>query len=55
MTLSIGVNLTLAWRLKPQLNKLAPACAGYQTLDFPLVRAGGLGFWTREFIRLGLS
>jgi len=45
----IGVNLTLAWRLKPQLHKLAPAYAGYQTLDFPLVRAGGLGFYSSEF------
>jgi hypothetical protein len=26
-----------------------PAYAGYQTLDSPLVRAGGLGFYSSEF------
>ena len=53
--ISIGVNLGLAWRLKPQLYKLAPACAGSKTLDFTLVRAGGLGFYSREFHSLGLK
>ena len=45
--MSIGINLTLAWRLKPQLHK--------QNLDFSLVRAGGLGFCRRDFNRQGLN
>ena len=51
---SIGVNLTLIGRLKPQLHKHAPAEAGLETLDFTLVRAGGLGFHSREFHSPGL-
>ena len=51
----IGVNLTLIWRLKPQLHKHAPAYAGLKSVDFSLVRAGGLGFYSREFIRFCLK
>jgi hypothetical protein len=47
--LPMRVNLTLARRLKPQLYKLSPVCTGFKTSDFPLVRAGGLGFYRREF------
>ncbi len=35
--------------MKPQLYKHAPACAGYENLDFGLVRVGGLCFYRREF------
>ncbi len=28
-----------------------PAFAGFKTIDFSLVRAGGLGFYSCEFIR----
>ena len=31
----IGINLTLAWQLKPQLHKLAPAYAGFRNLRLP--------------------
>ncbi len=45
----IGVNLTLARRLRPQLQKKAPAYAGFRNLDFPLIRAGGLSFYSCDF------
>ena len=45
----IGVNLTLIGRLKPQLHKQNLPGAGLKTLDFTLVRAGGLGFYSRDF------
>ena len=48
-TVSIGVNLTLTGRLKPQLHKLAPACAGFKTLEFSLVTVGELCLYSREF------
>jgi hypothetical protein len=54
-TAVIGVNLTLIGRLKPQLYKHAPACGGFKTLEFPLVRAGGLGFYRRDFQSPGLK
>jgi hypothetical protein len=41
--------------LKPQLHKHAPACAGFKNLDFSLVRAGGLCFYSREFHSPGLK
>jgi len=43
----IGVNLTLAWRLKPQLHKRNLPAAGFKNLDFSSLRAGGLGFYSR--------
>ncbi len=60
----IGVNLTLAGRLKPQLYKQNPPARvtlvfgnpygeregfAYKTVDFSLVRAGGLSFCSRDF------
>jgi len=67
----IGVNLRLAGRLKPQLYKRNPPARvtlregfAYKILNISLVRAGGLGFYSRvsvagrdsvHFIRLGLS
>jgi hypothetical protein len=58
-----GINLRAAWRLKPQLYKHAPACAGYKASDFTLVRRtfgaltrnGGLRFYSREFHSPGLK
>ncbi len=56
--LSIGVNLRGIGRLKPQLHDTLPAyraCAArsaprrFQNLDFSSVRAGGLGFCSRDF------
>jgi hypothetical protein len=31
------------------LHKLSQASAGYKKLNFPLVRAGGLGLYSRDF------
>jgi len=42
----IGVNLTLAWRLKPQLDKRNLPGAGFKNLDFSSVCVGGLGFYS---------
>jgi hypothetical protein len=51
----MGVKLTLAWRLKPQLHKqnLPPQVS--KTLIFRRVRAGGLGFCSGEFHSPGLK
>jgi hypothetical protein len=46
-TLSMRVNLTLAGRLKPQLHNQNPPARVWLKLDIPLVRAGGLGFYSR--------
>ncbi len=45
-TRNICWTFKLAGRLKRQLynTKRVPACAGFKTIDFSLVRAGGLGF-----------
>jgi hypothetical protein len=32
-----------------------PAYAGFRAFDFPSVRAGGLGFYSRDFQSLGLK
>ena len=53
--MSLGVNLKLAGRLKPQLHRQNPPTRVSKLLIFRRVRAGGLGFYSREFIRLGLS
>ena len=45
----IGVNLTLAWRLKPQLYKQNPPARVMRILMRALVRVGGLCFYRREF------
>ncbi len=52
-----GVNLKLIWRLKPQLHKLAPAGAGFKTIDFSLFRVGGLGLDTlcQELVELSVA
>jgi hypothetical protein len=47
----IGVNLTLAWRLKPQLYKQNPPARVMRILMRALVRVGGLVFIDANSIR----
>ncbi|MEP0877569.1 hypothetical protein NDA00_17310 [Funiculus sociatus GB2-M2] len=41
--------------VKTAATQTKPACAGSKSLNFPLVRAGGLGFCSREFHSPGLK
>jgi len=48
----------VGWAVKTAAIQTKPACAGFKILNISLVRAGGLGFYSRvsvHFIRLGLS
>ncbi len=47
--------LKLSWAVKTAAIQTKPACAGSKTFDFPLVRAGGLGFCSRDFQSPGLK
>jgi hypothetical protein len=49
MAMPVSVNLTLTGRLKPQLHKRNPPARVLKALIFLLVRAGGLGFYSRDF------
>ena len=53
--LPIGVNLTIEKAVKTAATQTKPACAGFKTVYFSLVRAGGLGFYSRDFQSLGLK
>jgi hypothetical protein len=37
------------WAVETAATQTKPAYAGFRSLDFPLVRAGGLGFYSRDF------
>jgi hypothetical protein len=41
--------LNVSWAVETAATQTKPACAGFKTLEFPLVRAGGLGFYRRDF------
>ncbi len=41
--------LNVDWAVKTAAIQTKPACAGSKTSDFPLVRAGRLGFCSRDF------
>ncbi|MBD1927677.1 hypothetical protein H6F74_15700 [Trichocoleus sp. FACHB-90] len=51
----IGVNLTLAWRLKPQLHKQNPPARVIRILITALAKASGLGLFSRDFQSPGLK
>jgi hypothetical protein len=46
---TIGVNLTVSLAVETAAIQTKPACAGFKTVDFSLVRVGGLGFYSSEF------
>ena len=48
--LSIRVNLTVSLAVETAATQTKPAYAGFSNLDFPLVRAGGLGFYSRDSV-----
>jgi hypothetical protein len=41
--------LNVSWAVETAATQTKPACAGFKTLEFLLVRAGGLGFYRRDF------
>ncbi len=55
MAMPIGVNLMVSLAVKTAAIQTKPACAGSKTFDFPLVRAGGLSFCSRDFQPPGLK
>ncbi len=49
------MHLAVETAQRQQAHKYAPASAALKTLDFTLVRAGGLSFYSREFHSPGLK
>jgi hypothetical protein len=47
--------LNVSWAVKTAAIQTKPACAGFKTVDFSLVRVGGLGFYSSEFHSPGLK
>ena len=55
MAMPMHVNLTVSLAVETAATQTKPAYAGFSNLDFPLVRAGGLGFYSRDFQSPGLK
>ena len=47
--------LNVSWAVETAAIQTKPAYAGFKTLVFPLVRAGGLRFYSRQFHSPGLK
>jgi hypothetical protein len=50
ISMTSGIELgEVSWAVSTAATQTKPAYAGFRSLDFPLVRAGGLGFYSRDF------